>query len=156
MSLPLPWVDKIFLKLTLLYGRDFIGRWEGLEISDVKTDWGHELSGFENWPEAIAHALANLPSGKPPTVMEFRDLARKAPRKELLQIPGPPADPERVAAELKKLAAITGKNGARVGRVDQKQWARNLIAREKAGEVLNMTVSRFAHEALRGESAGAV
>ena len=69
MSLPLPWVDKIFLKLTLIYGRDFIGRWEGLEIADVKTDWGHELAGFENWPEAIAHALATCPPGKPPTVI---------------------------------------------------------------------------------------
>ena len=61
MSLPLPWIDKIFEKLTIVYGRDFIGRWEGLEISDVKTDWGHELSGFENWPGAISHALATLP-----------------------------------------------------------------------------------------------
>lgn len=154
MSLPIAWVDKIFHKLTLLYGRDFIGRWEGLEIADVKTDWGHELSGFENWPEAIAHALATLPPGKPPTVMEFRDLARKAPRKDLVALPGPPADPERVAAELKKLAVITGKNGAVARRVDHKAWARNLIAREKAGEVLNMTVSRFAKEALRGESSG--
>lgn len=156
MSLHIAWVDKIFHKLTLLYGRDFIGRWEGLEIADVKTDWGHELSGFENWPEAIAHALATLPPGKPPTVMEFRDLARKAPRKELLQLPGPPADPERVAAELKKLAAITGKAAPQVNRIDHKAWARKLIAREKAGEVLNMTVARMAHQALRGESAGAV
>lgn len=151
MSLPLPWVDKIFHKLTLLYGRDFIGRWEGLEIADVKTDWGHELSGFESWPEAIAHALATLPAGKPPTVIEFRDLARRAPRIELIALPGPPADPVRMAAELEKLAAITGKKGARVGQVDHKAWARALIAREKAGEVLNPTVSRFAHEALASE-----
>jgi len=156
MSLPIAWVDKIFHKLTLLYGRDFIGRWEGLELADVKTDWGHELSGFENWPEAIAHALATLPSGKPPTVMEFRELARKAPRKELVALPVPAANPERIAAELKKLTAITGKGMTSPNRIDHKAWARNLIAREKAGEVLNMTVARMAHQALRGESAGAV
>ncbi len=151
MSLPIPWVDKIFLKLTLVYGREFIGRWEGLEIADVKTDWGHELAGFENWPEAIAHALATLPPGRPPTVVEFRELARKAPRKKLIALPEPPADQARVAAELEKLAAITGKKGARVGQIDHKAWARALIAREEAGEVLNPTVSRFAREALRGE-----
>ena len=149
MSLPLSWVDKIFHKLTLLYGRDFIGRWEGLEIADVKTDWGHELSVFENWPEAIAHALDSLPSGKPPTVMEFRDLARKAPRKELVALPGPPADPARAAAELQKLAAITGRSGARPGAIDHKAWARRLIARHEAGEILKPYTLRCAQDALR-------
>ena len=149
MSLPIAWIDKIFHKLTLLYGRDFISRWEGLEIADVKTDWGHELSGFQNWPEAIAHALATLPPGKPPTVMEFRDLARKAPRKELIALPGPPADPERVAAELKKLAAITGKSIAAPGRIDHKAWAKRIIQRHEAGENINPTSLRFAREALR-------
>ena len=148
MSLPIAWIDKIFHKLTLLYGRDFIGRWEGLQIADVKTDWGHELGGFENWPEAIAHALATLPPGKPPTVMEFRDLAGKAPRKELIALPGPPADPERVAAELKKLAAITGKSIAATGRIDHKAWAKRIIQRHETGENINPTSLRFAREAL--------
>lgn len=151
MSLPLKWIDRIFEKLTMTYGRDFMDRWKGLSTSDVKTDWASELAGFENWPEAIAHALATLPAGKPPTVIEFRDLARRAPRKELIALPGPPADPVRMEAELEKLAAITGKKGARVGQVDHKAWARALIAREKAGEVLTPTVSRFAHEALASE-----
>lgn len=145
MSLPLPWVDKIFLKLTLIYGRDFIGRWEGLEIADVKTDWGHELSGFENWPEAIAHALANCPPGKPPTVIEFRDLARKAPRAKVAELPAPAANPERVAAELAKLAPLkmTAKSPT-----DHKAWAKAIIRRHDAGEKLTVTVLRFAREAL--------
>jgi hypothetical protein len=86
MSLPLPWVDKIFSKLTLIYGRDFIGRWEGLEIADVKADWSHELDGFEKFPDGIAYALKNMPPGKPPTVLEFRALALRAPKPELKQI----------------------------------------------------------------------
>lgn len=146
MSLPLPWVDKIFLKLTLIYGRDFIGRWEGLEISDVKTDWGHELAGFENWPEAIAHALANCPPGKPPTVLEFRDLARKAPRAKVPALPEPKADPDRVAAELAKLAPI--RKAALAPKIDHKAWAKRLIERHNAGEMLNPTTLRFAREAL--------
>jgi hypothetical protein len=146
MSLPVEWVDKIFLKLTLLYGRDFVGRWEGLSIADVKTDWGHELSGFEDWPEAIAYALANLPAGKPPTVLEFRDMARKAPRKALVELPGPPADPARVAAELSKLAALTARRPALTG--DMKAWARRLMALHDAGEALKPIQLRFAREAL--------
>lgn len=146
MSLPLPWVDKIFLKLTLIYGRDFIGRWEGLEISDVKTDWGHELAGFENWPEAIAHALATCPPGKPPTVLEFRDLARKAPRAKVPALPEPKADPDRVAAELAKLAPI--RKAALAPKIDHKAWAKRLIERHNAGEMLNPTTLRFAREAL--------
>lgn len=146
MSLPLQWVDKIFLKLTLIYGRDFIGRWEGLEIADVKTDWGHELSGFENWPEAIAHALATCPPGKPPTVIEFRELARKAPRAKVPALPEPAASPERVAAELAKLEPI--RRAAQSPVIDHKAWAKRLMERHESGEVLNMTVLRFAREAL--------
>lgn len=146
MSIPAAWVDKIFLKMTLLYGRDFVGRWEGLSIADVKTDWGHELSGFEDWPEAIAYALENLPSGKPPTVLEFRDMARKAPRKALVALPGPPADPAKVAAELAKLAALTARRLALTG--DMKAWARRLMARHDAGEKLKPIQLRFAREAL--------
>ena len=32
---------------------------------------------FATTPEAIAHALTHLPPGKPPTVLEFREIARK-------------------------------------------------------------------------------
>lgn len=157
MSLPLPWVDKIFLKLTLIYGRDFIGRWEGLEIADVKTDWGHELAGFENWPEAIGHALANCRPGKPPTVIEFRDLARKAPRAKVPALPEPKADPDRVAAELAKLAPI--RSAALAPKIDHKAWAKRIMARYHACEQINPTSLRFAREALGlvkgGESAKA-
>ena len=61
MSLPAAWTDKIFKKMTLAYGRDFLARWEGIDLNDVKSDWSHELAGFADHPEAIAYALANLP-----------------------------------------------------------------------------------------------
>ena len=66
MTMPSSWVDKIFQKLTLVYGRDFLGRWEGVPLEEVKDDWAHELSGYENAPAAISYALQNLPP-KPPT-----------------------------------------------------------------------------------------
>lgn len=147
MSLPAAWVDKIFTKLTLVYGRDFIGRWEGLELADVKTDWGHELAGLEEWPEAIAHALEILPHSKPPTVLEFRQLAHKAPRRAALELPAPPADPGRVADELRKLAALNVR--AKPQLKDEKEWAKRLKARHDAGDPLKPIQIRFYREALR-------
>ena len=142
MSLPTKWVEALFAKLTLAYGRDFLGRWEGLDVMDVKTDWGHELAGFERHPEAIAYALANLPQ-KAPTVMEFRAICRKAPQPEVPRLEQPAADPERVAAELAKLAPLR-----RRAEIDSKDWARALIARHEAGEKLRPIQLRFAREAL--------
>lgn len=142
MSLPIKWVEALFTKLQLAYGRDFIGRWEGVDLNDVKTDWGHELAGFERHPECIAYALANLPM-KAPSVIEFRALARKAPHTEAPRLESPAADPARVAAELAKLAPIR-----RRAEVDMKDWARRLLARHDASEVLKPIQLRFAREAL--------
>ena len=152
MSLPLPWVDKIFSKMALVYGRDFINRWEGLELSDVKTDWGHELAGFENWPEAIAHALSNLPPDRAPTVLQFRELARKAPKPDRPALPEPAANPERMAAELRKLAPILKKAD---GPYDHKAWARRIVASHDAGQPVRPISLRFAREALHLEVSNA-
>lgn len=143
MSLPTKWVDALFTKLTLAYGRDFLGRWEGVDVMDVKTDWGHELAGFERCPEAIAYALAHLPV-KPPTVMEFRDICRKAPQPEVPRLECAPAAPERVAAALATMAPIH--RGAFAG---SKDWAWSLQARHEAGEVLGCAQIRCYREALR-------
>lgn len=102
-ALPLDWVEKIFRKLTLVYGRDFTARWEGQETIHVIEDWAEELAGFARWPEAIAWALKSLPEGKPPTVIEFRALCFKAPKPERQALPPVPADPARVQAELAKI-----------------------------------------------------
>jgi hypothetical protein len=147
MSLPLPWVDKIFHKLTLIYGRDFVGRWEGLELADVKTDWAHELAGFENFADAIAFALQNLPAGRPPTVLEFRAMALKAPKPAAKQLDAPKADPDRVAEELRKAVAAVKKPA--LNGTYHKSWAKRLIARSEAGERIRPISLKFAREALR-------
>lgn len=145
MSLPTAWVDKIFTKMTLIYGRDFMGRWEGLEINDVKTDWAHELSGFENWPESIAWAFQNMPSGKPPNVLDFKAICYRAPKPSRPALPEPAANPERMAAELKKMRPLVAKMTGSGG----KDWAHRIINRHEAGDRINPTTIRFAREALR-------
>jgi len=102
MSLPDVWVDRIFTKLALVYGRDFLSRWEGLELDDVKADWAHELSGMAVRPERIRYALENLPASKPPTVLDFRNLCMQARFDELPALPAP-SDPAAMAEGLRRL-----------------------------------------------------
>ena len=79
MSLPSSWVEPIFTKLTLIYGQQFLRRWQDLDLDAVKADWAHELDGLDKSPKRIAYALQNLPPEKPPTVLEFRAIAWKMP-----------------------------------------------------------------------------
>lgn len=145
MALPLPWVDRIFEKLALVYGQAFLARWRDLDLDAVKADWAHELAGFEQHPQAIAHALQSLPPEKPPTVLQFRELARRAPLPELPRLASPPADAERVAAELAKLATV---RTTAAQAVDHRAWARRILDRKARGERLNRTVLRMAQQAI--------
>lgn len=145
MSLPAAWVDRIFEKLTLAYGRDFLGRWEGVELNAVKSDWAHELSGFDKHPEAIAWALQNLPE-RPPTVLDFRKIARLAPSKPVPQLEYSPAGKERIAAELAKLGPGARLKPARI--MGNKDWAHAVIARAESGGRVTRTVLKMARDAL--------
>ena len=135
--LSLPWVEKIFKKLTLVYGRDFMSRWEGQEINDVIDDWAHELSGFDKWPEAIGWALQNLPAGKPPTVLEFRAICHRAPKTERKALPEPVADKSRVEQELQKLAKPVPKVNVYT------DWIARGLARLERGEKVSPSVAKI-------------
>ena len=140
-TLPLAWVEKVFRKLTVVYGRDFMARWEGQEINDVIEDWAEELSGFVNWPEAIAWALKNLPDSKPPTVLEFRALCFKAPRPDRQALPEPAADPvfaKQVLGQVSRKPA-----GVNV----YTDWIRRGLADLEAGVRKSPTVERMIREA---------
>ena len=130
MALPLSWVDRIFDKLMLTYGRDFMGRWDGLPMASVKADWAHELSGFEEHPESIKHALLSVNPAKSPTVLEFRNLAANAPKMADKALPLPPQNMKFVNSVL----AGVDRNRAPVG---MKDWAHRLQARHDAGDRLN-------------------
>jgi hypothetical protein len=144
MSLPLPWVDRIFTKLTLAYGQEFLRRWTDIDLGAVKSDWMHELSAFESAPHAIAFALDNLPE-KPPSVIQFKALCRQAPPLEVPRLEAPKADPARVAAELAKLSPIFLNA---VAKPNPRQWAHDILARKKAGEWFSPTVLKMAKDAV--------
>jgi hypothetical protein len=106
MSLPESWVNRIFAKLTVRYGVAFARQYEGLDTADVKQDWADVLGGFG--PDSIAYALRYLPSEKPPTAMQFRDICRRAPSPDEPQrLEGPKPDPARVAALMERMRKAT-------------------------------------------------
>ena len=142
MSLPLPWINRIFDKLALVYGRDFLDRWGGIPIAQVKTDWCHELAGFENHPDAIKHALQTLPMDRPPTVYQFRDAAPKAPKMAAIELPLPPPDPVFVKKLVSQLSKpVQNDHG-------MKDWAYRLKARHEAGDKLSLYQIKCYTEAL--------
>ena len=148
MSLPMKAVDRLFERLAATYGAQWTRQWADVPIGDVKTTWAHELASFAGRLEALAWALENLPP-KCPNVIEFKAVCRQAPRPPEPQLPEPKADPARLAAELAKLADVKKAARAAASTIDDKAWARKLIARRDAGEKLNPTRLRFAREALR-------
>ena len=120
MSLPSAWVDRIFDKLTLVYGHQFLGRWSGMDLDVVKADWAHELAYFQQAAHAIAHALEHLPAGDPPTVLQFRQLCGQATRDERqapLMLDRPEPDPQRLSEALAKLRHQRNEIASRLTRV---------------------------------------
>ena len=132
MSLPALWVDKIFTKLSLTYGEEFLRRYGSMSLPDVKTNWAHELGGFERLPEAIGYALQYLPADRAPTVLQFRELCRAAPRANELALAPPKTElvsPEVIAATRAAFKPVTRNTG-------NKDWAYALKRREETGDRL--------------------
>lgn len=149
MSLPTKAIDRLFERLAATYGASWSRQWADVPLSDVKTAWAHELSGYgsENGLKAVAWALENLPE-RVPNVIEFRAICRRAPAPELPRLPEPKADHQRLAVELAKLGDIRAKVVSE-SKADHKAWARRIVARYEAGDRINPTSLRFAREALR-------
>lgn len=96
--LPESWVDSLFARLLVRYGADWSRRWDGIDMAAVKSDWAAELGGFATRPDAIRHALDNLPADRSPTVAQFRALCIAAPQYAPPQLPAPKADAALVAS----------------------------------------------------------
>ena len=99
-------VEAIFTKCSLVYGRDFFGRWEGLDLAEVKADWVREMGSLLN-PGAVLYGLSYLPVDKPPTVLQFRAICNRFEAPKPLALRDPPADPARVRAALERMKQAT-------------------------------------------------
>lgn len=150
MSLPIQAVDRLFTRLSATYGASWDRSLGQAPITDVKTVWAHELSGYAQNLAAIAWALENLPD-TPPNVLQFRAICRRFMPADAPRLPEPKADPERVRAELAKLGELRASVGANSG--GGKEWARRIIHRHQMCERINPTTLRFARQALGLEAA---
>lgn len=77
--LPINWVDALFKKFLIRYGRMWIDRYAGLGLSadEVAEEWAKELAGFTG--EEIARGLEGSQTSRfPPTLPEFIGLCRPA------------------------------------------------------------------------------
>lgn len=151
MSLTAEVIDRLFSRLSAVYGVAWDRQMGSAPLSDVKSAWAHELAGFADKLGMLAWALDNLPE-RCPNVIEFKHLTRRAPVPEAARLPEPKADPARVAAELAKVAPAVESARSTLGFVDHKAWAKRLIARHAAGERLTPTCLRFARQALGVEA----
>ena len=139
-------IDRLFDRLELTYGSQWTNFWKDRPIADVKTAWCYELQSFDHRLDAVAWALENLPD-RVPNLIAFRNLCRSAPAKEVIVLPEPKADPERLRAELAKLGEIRAQSLP--ANLDGREWARRILQRQKDGELLSTISVRFAKEALR-------
>lgn len=105
MSIPVEWVDRIFERLTVLFGRRFGDLYAGVDEDRLRQAWAVELAGFRDHPERIAKALQACKGVQhPPTLSEFVALCRvqhaDAPAGLLS---APKGDPEVARANLKRV-----------------------------------------------------
>ena len=134
-SLPAEWVDKIFLRLQGVYGREFttqfsvIDQTTGVDVGleNAKEIWGEELATFRDWAEAIGYALKNLPE-KAPNIIRFRELCRHAPPKnQALALPHKPTETER--EKNKGIARQAFQSLASKPGDDGRDWARQILSK---------------------------
>jgi hypothetical protein len=73
--LPLDWVKAIYRKLTMLWGDQFIKKWEAIPFEELMVAWSEELAGYT--PEELKTGLADCKDRSfPVSLPEFMQLCR--------------------------------------------------------------------------------
>lgn len=141
MPMPITWVESIFQRLAVRYGREFTSKWDGLNPDDVKADWAIALSGFTEKPDDVAYALNNLPD-RAPNVQEFIAICRRAPNKAApKQIEGPAPDKQRILETARSIA-----KDSRDPNKDPHEWAKRPKSVLVFNAVLDLAAKTFAFE----------
>lgn len=144
--LPSEWIDRIFAKLTARYGRDFLSKWEGVDLGVVKADWAEELAGLQNRPGAIKYAL-DTPFSRPPNVNDFKEACGRAPTRALMALEAPKADQDVIDRAIAAARELTRFKGDRLDPI------RLLRKREMEGDkTLTRAQREFWRVALKHET----
>jgi hypothetical protein len=126
MSLPESWIDRIFERLSCLYGSKFADMWRGTDVHQLKTVWADKLGGFCDRPEIIRLSLESLDEKPwPPTLPEFLEICRNHARRvgsETKRIEPPQLSIEERMERAEVLAAASAKQNS----YDYRGWAKYL------------------------------
>lgn len=74
-AMPIAWIDRLFQRLSAMYGQKFATQWAGVNEQAMKDVWAEGLSGFSG--QEISTGLDSCKSRPfPPTLPEFLVLCR--------------------------------------------------------------------------------
>lgn len=115
--LPDSWIERIFTRMSAMYGALFRERWRDCDLDEVKRVWAEELSSFSDNPECFGLALkAMVGECKfPPILPEFVAICRKhysRPKLVALEHKLTPEDIERNKARAKEIVERLGRRMA--------------------------------------------
>lgn len=138
------WIERIFARMSAMYGRLFAEMWAGTDLEEVRDVWVDDLSPFCG--AQIAWAMEQCKGRDlPPTLPMFRSLCQQAPRPEAVSLPAPQvprdvaqarAQELRNAAEQIATRAFDGLAWAKTppAAVRDSIWERRLIELASAGD----------------------
>lgn len=75
-AIPQAWVEKLFGRMSAMYGSKFADLWRGTDLQQVQRVWGQELGSLSN--DELRDGVAGLRNRPfPPTLPEFVALCRR-------------------------------------------------------------------------------
>lgn len=134
------WVERIFARMSAMYGRLFADMWAGADLRQVKAAWAEDLGPFCG--KQIAWAMEQCKARElPPTLPAFRNLCQNAPRPEAPALPAPRV-PQEVAQE--RLHQLRKSAQAIAQRQDFLSWAKTPPTYGAAGSVWERMIIELA------------
>lgn len=106
-------IDRLFQRMTLIYGTAWADKWRGVPLGQVKAEWSAGLHSFDT--EALRMALAALVKQAnpfPPSLPEFRGICaqfvRRGPHRLALVDKSPRDGPPGGFQSLKQVIKQSG------------------------------------------------
>ena len=142
MALQSELIDRLFVRLSAMYGMRFTDMWRGTDIAEVKRVWADALGMFI--AEQIASALRTLTKDHtfPPTLPEFVSLCRKTTEKlpyELEKAPRVPMLPSNhpsATADARERCMETVARFKLQGPPNPRAWAYKILRLHAEGKYL--------------------
>jgi hypothetical protein len=76
LRLPDSWIEKIFERLSSLYGTAFTAKWNGIDSQNVKRVWAETLAGMTGEQIKAALIECGRTCAYPPSAPEFYQLCK--------------------------------------------------------------------------------